>query len=163
MEVFAIRATSFWESEQFPYDLAFDANDFQATHVLGYLGKEPIGAMRIRWFRDFAKIERTGFRPSHRGLAVIKPVHDFALAHIARKGYRQAITHAAPLYAKLWRMHFGWKPVNKPPASYEGETYVELVHSLNVPLNAITVESSVEVLFRSEGYWDAPGKYEAAE
>ncbi len=35
----------------------------------------------------FAKIERTAFRKSHRGIPSIKVLADFAFEHIARKGY----------------------------------------------------------------------------
>ncbi len=30
--------------------------------MIVYAGDEPVGTLRIRWFKDFAKIERTAFR-----------------------------------------------------------------------------------------------------
>ena len=94
----------------------------------GYDGIEPIGTMRVRWFKDFAKIERTAFRKSHRNIPNIKIVANFTFNHIARKGYPLAITHASPIYARLWRMHFGFKDVpGKPPVEYHGEKYLELM------------------------------------
>jgi len=62
IQIFALRAICFMEDTGLPYDHAFDGNDLQATHVVGYDGIEPVGTMRIRWFKDFAKIERTAFR-----------------------------------------------------------------------------------------------------
>ncbi|MFO1246842.1 MAG: hypothetical protein U1E93_01175 [Alphaproteobacteria bacterium] len=162
VQVFALRATTFWEENKYPYDLAFDKNDFQATHFITYMGDEPIGAVRVRWFKDFAKLERTAFRTAYRNIPTIKILADFVFAHVARKGYTQVITHAAPLYARLWRTHFGFRAVNKAPAVYQGEKFVELIRQLDAPADVVDLSSDVTVLFRTEGSWDAPGKYEAA-
>jgi hypothetical protein len=162
VQVFALRAICFMEDTGLPFDHAFDGNDLQATHVIGYDGDEPISTVRVRWFKDFAKIERTAFRKSHRTIPNIKILANFTFAHIARKGYSVAITHAAPLYARLWRMHFGFREVSgKPPVEYHGEKYRELVRPLEIPSNAITLDTDVAVLFRTEGDWDMPAKYEA--
>ena len=163
MHVMAIRAIAYMERTQFPVDQAFDGNDFQCTHILAYLGDEPIGATRIRWFKDFAKIERTGYRPAYNGNIYLKHMADFVFAHIARKGYSRVITHASPKYARFWQILLRMKLVEKPAAIYFGEEYVELEKKLQVPQNAITSESPVEVLFRTEGRWDMAGRYEAAQ
>ena len=52
------------------------------------------------------------------------------------------------------------KLVSKPAATYFGEEYVELVKELEVPTDAITSDSSVELLFRTEGRWERAGRYE---
>lgn len=160
VQVFALRSLGYLEETALPFDHAYDGNDLQATHIVAYDHDEPVGAMRIRWFKDFAKLERTFFRKSHRGIPNIKVLLDFAFAHIARKGYSVAITHASPLYARLWRSHFGFKKVEKEPVWYHNEAYHELVKYLDVPSDAIGPESDVKVLFRVEGKWDEPGKYE---
>jgi hypothetical protein len=162
IQVFALRAICFMEDTGLPFDHAFDGNDLQATHVVGYDGIEPIAALRIRWFKDFAKIERTAFRKSHRSIPYIKLMANFTFAHIARKGYPVAITHASPIFARLWRMHFGFINVpGKPPVEYHGEKYVELMRQLDVPSDAIKPDTDIAVLFRTEGEWDTPAKYEA--
>lgn len=162
IQIFALRAICFMEDTGLPFDHAFDGNDLQATHVVGYDGIEPIAALRIRWFKDFAKIERTAFRKSHRSITYIKLMANFTFAHIARKGYPVAITHASPIFARLWRMHFGFRNVpGKPPVEYHGEKYVELVRPLDVPSDAIKSDTDIAVLFRTEGEWDTPAKYEA--
>ena len=162
IQIFALRAICFMEDTGLPYDHAFDGNDLQATHIVEYDGIEPIGTLRVRWFKDFAKIERTAFRKSHRSIPIIKVLADFTFAHIARKGYPVAITHASPLFARLWRTHFGFKMVpGKPPVEYHGEKYFELARTLDVPKNAIVPATEVAILFRTEGEWDTPAKYEA--
>ena len=161
IQIFALRAICFMEDTGLPYDHAFDGNDLQATHIVGYDGTEPVGTMRVRWFKDFAKIERTAFRKSHRSIPNIKLVANFTFTHIARKGYPVAMTHASPLFARLWRMHFGFRDAGKPPVEYHGEKYFELIRQLDIPECAITPATDVAVLFRTEGEWDTPAKYEA--
>ena len=160
VQVCALRALGYLEDTVMPFDHAYDGNDLQATHIVVYDGSEPVGTMRVRWFRGFAKMERTFFRKSHRGIPNIKVLLDFAFAHIARKGYSLAITHASPLYARLWRMHFGFENVSKVPAIYHGETYFELVKHLDVPPDAIVPDTDAKILYRVEGKWDEPAKYE---
>jgi hypothetical protein len=162
VHVLAIRAVCYTEdvNTALPFDDAFDGNDFQASHIVAYMGDEPIGALRIRWFSNFAKIERTGFRPAYRNPRYLQRAAPFVFNHIARKGYSRAITHAAPKYAAIWRRFLGFKPVEKPDGLYQEGHYVELVKELEVPTNVITADSSINTLFRTEGAWDAPNKYE---
>lgn len=158
---YAIRALSFMEDTGLPIDHAFDGNDLQATHVIVYYQDEPIGALRIRWFGDFAKIERTGFRKAYRSARYLKMTAAFVFAHIARKGYTQVITHASPTYARMWCTLLGFEPVpGKAPAYYHGEPHVEMIKHLDVPENAITMATDPAVLFRTEGDWDHAAKYE---
>jgi hypothetical protein len=158
---FAVRAISFMEDTGLPVDHAFDGNDLQATHVVIYMHDEPIGSLRIRWFNDFAKIERTGFRKAYRHPRHLKTTAEYVFKHIARKGYTKVITHASPAYARLWRSLLGFREVaGKDPAIYHDEPHVELIKELTVPDNAITLATNTAVLFRTEGSWDRAEKYE---
>ncbi|MBU6445206.1 MAG: hypothetical protein KGR48_14965 [Alphaproteobacteria bacterium] len=161
---YAIRAICFMEENGVAAGQSYDGNDLQATHVIAYCGDEPIGAQRIRWFKDFAVIERTAFRRAYRNPRYLKAASEFVFAHIARKGYTRVITHAMPVYARLWRSLLGFKEVpGKEPVYFAGhpEPYVELVKELNVGNDAITLATDPTVLFRIEGEWDAASKYEA--
>lgn len=161
---YAIRAICFMEENGVLAAQAFDGNDLQATHIIVYAGDEPIGSQRIRWFRDFAKIERSAFRKAWRHPRNLKQSAEFIFAHIARKGYSRVITHAQPAYARLWRSVLGFKIVEgKAPVYFAGheEPYLELVKELNVPDNAITQETDPSVMFRVEGEWDATSQFEA--
>lgn len=159
----AIRSICFMEETGLPAKQAHDGNDYQATHVIMYCADEPIASLRIRWFRDFAKIERTALRKAHRNSHALKVLGEFVFAHIARKGYDVAITHANPLLARLWRTLFGFKECkSKPPLRFAGhEThYVELVKVLSVPDNAIDINTAAGVMMRVEGEWDQPSVFE---
>ncbi|WP_237155200.1 hypothetical protein [Oryzibacter oryziterrae] len=162
LHTYAIRAIGFMEEHGVKATQAFDGNDYQATHVLCYVNDEPAGTVRIRWFKDFAKMERTCFRPEYRDPRTIKAAAEFAFDHIARKGYTRVLTHAMPQYARLWRMLLGFKQVDKQPVQFAGhaEPYVELVRELVPPENMISEETDATVLFRVEGQWDVPSVFE---
>lgn len=161
---YAIRAICFMEENGVLAAQAFDGNDMQATHIIVYAGDEPIGSQRIRWFKDFAKIERSAFRKAWRHPRNLKQVADVVFAHIARKGYTQVITHAQPAYARLWRSVLGFKIVEgKAPVYFDGheEPYLELVKILHPPFDAITPDTDPTVMFRVEGEWDIASTFES--
>jgi hypothetical protein len=162
MHAIAIRAICFMEDTGLTADQAIDGNDYQATHVLVYANQEPIGAARIRWFRDFAKIERTAFRSAYRNPRILKRSAEFIFDHVAKKGYQQLITHAEPKYARVWEMLLGFKRVaGRPQVTTEGhEPYIELVKTLSPPPDAITLQTHPKVLFRIEGQWETPSAFE---
>jgi hypothetical protein len=165
LHAYAIRSICFMEEHGVPARHEFDGNDYQATHVIAYAGDEPIGTLRIRWFKDFAKFERTSFRRAHRDMRTVKAVAEFSFDHVARKGFDKVITHAQPKFARLWRMSLGFKNAEgKKPVYFEGheQPYIELVKELTPPPNAISERTDATVLFRIEGSWDAPSQYEIA-
>lgn len=162
----AIRAICFIEEHGVSARQVYDGNDYQATHIIVYADNEPIGTARIRWFKDFAKMERTSFRKAWRDPRIIKRGAEFIFEHISRKGYDRVITHAKPPYARLWQKMLGFKPApGKEPLLFEGhdEPYIELIKELTPPQNAITTASDAAVLFRIEGYWDAQSEFEVVE
>ena len=166
LHAYAIRAICFMEEHGVKATQTFDGNDYQATHLILYIDDEPIGTARIRWFKDFAKFERSSIRPAYRDIRVIKACAQFAFEHAARKGYDKIITHATPKYARMWRTLLGFKQVEgKAPVYFAGhaEPYIELVKLLAPPDNAISMETDPTILFRTEGHWDTPSKFEAAE
>jgi hypothetical protein len=165
LHAYAIRSICFMEEHGVKAHQTFDGNDYQATHMIVYAGDEPVGAQRIRWFKDFAKIERTAFREAYRNTHVLKASSYFVFDHIARKGYDRVITHAQPKYARLWRIVLGFKNAEgKAPFYFDGhpEPYIELVKELTPPENAISLRTDTSVMFRIEGSWDAPSAFEAA-
>jgi hypothetical protein len=147
-----------------PADIAFDGNDLQSTHFVVYNGDEPIGALRVRWFKDFAKLERSAFRKEFRDMRTLRFAAEFVFDHIARKGYPFVVTHAKPVYARLWQKMLGFEVVTgKQPLrlASDDEEYVELIKTLTVPENAITMETDAIVMARTEGEWDFSSRFES--
>jgi hypothetical protein len=158
---YAVRSICFMEETGLPADQAFDGNDFQATHIVVYAGREPIGATRLRWFSDFAKIERTAFRRAYRDPRILRSCAEFVFSHVAHKGYSKLVTHAAERHARVWVRLLGFERVDSKPAVSGGnlEPHVELIRHLSVPENAVTISSPPSILFRIEGAWDAPSLF----
>jgi hypothetical protein len=166
LDALSIRAICFMEEEGVKARQAFDGNDFQATHIIGYADDEPFAAIRLRWFNGFAKMERMAMRKAFRNPRTVKSFVEFALAHIARKGYPIALTHAKPLYARLWRQMLRFEEVkSKQPVLFTGhdEPYIELVKYLSVPADAITAATDPTTMFRVEGTWDIPSAFESRD
>ena len=165
LHAYAIRSICFMEEHGVKAQQAFDGNDYQATHMIVYAGDEPVGALRIRWFKDFAKLERLAFREAYRNTHVLKTFAYFVFDHVARKGYDKVITHAQPVYARLWRTILGFKTVEGKSVQFagHGDPYVELVKTLQLPPNVISDATGADVLFRTEGYWDVPSEFETLE
>jgi len=161
---YTIRAICFMEENGVAAGQSFDGNDLQSTHIVAYAGEEPIGALRIRWFKDFALLERTAFRKAYRSPRILKAAAPTIFGHIARKGYSKVITHAQPLYARMWCALLGFKKVegkNHVFFAAHTEPYIEIVKELDIPENAITLATDATVLFRTEDEWDVASKYEA--
>jgi hypothetical protein len=158
----AIRAICMFEEAGLDVDQAFDGNDYQSTHIIVYSGSEPIGAARVRWFREFAEIERTSFRKAYRDPRILKMAATFVFKHAASKGYSTVLTHAEPKFATVWKRMLGFRELSDQPVLQACNTppYVRLIKEIEVPEDAISLHSDPQKLFRIEGYWNVPGAFE---
>lgn len=158
---YAVRSICFMEETGLNYAHAHDGNDFHASHVVFYLGEEPIGATRIRYFNGFAKLERTGFRRDYRNIRILQRCAEAVFAHIARKGYQRVLIFAERKYANIYTRFLGMTRVNdtlhRRPS--EETDFFELKRDLVVPPDAITEATDIKVLIRTEGAWDVPASF----
>src|SRR5437588_12444067 len=67
LQAFAVRAACFIGELDVPFSEEFDGHDFGATHVIAYVGDEPVGTVRVRWFQSFAMPERLAVMQRFRG------------------------------------------------------------------------------------------------
>ena len=67
LQAFAVRAACFIGELEVPFSEEFDGHDFGATHVIAYVGDEPVGTVRVRWFQSFAMPERLAVMQRFRG------------------------------------------------------------------------------------------------
>ncbi|HKT54269.1 MAG TPA: GNAT family N-acetyltransferase [Caulobacteraceae bacterium] len=158
-QVLAVRALVYMGEQICPYDEEFDGNDFSgATHLILRRGEEPIGVVRLRWFADFAKLERLAIRREHRGGAGLMLLARAAFELAERKGYRRLMGHAQPRLVAFWGRYFHGRVRRGRPAFYfSDQHYVEMEFDLHPPANAVTIDSDPFVLLRPEGDWDRPG------
>src|SRR5437879_9521358 len=66
MLVTAIRSSVYLAEQDCPFEEEFDGNDMVAAHFIGFVGNEPAGCLRVRFFGDFAKVERLAVRHQFR-------------------------------------------------------------------------------------------------
>ncbi len=159
MQVMAIRAMVYMGEQVCPYEEEFDGNDFSgATHLILRKADEPIGVVRVRWFADFAKLERLAIRKEYRGGAGLMMLSRAAFDLAERKGYRRLMGHAQLRVAPFWKRYFnGRVREDRQAFAFSDFDYVELEFDLAERPDAITIDTEPLVLLRPEGDWDRPG------
>jgi predicted GNAT family N-acyltransferase len=162
-EVAAVRTLVYLGDQACPYEEEFDDNDFcGATHLLLRFGREPVGVVRLRWFGDFAKLERLAVRREHRGGPGLLMLCRAAFELAAKKGYRRLIGHAQVRGEAFWRRYFQGRPrPGRPRFVFSGYEYVEMEFELPPHPTAVGLASPPMVLLRPEGDWERPGILEA--
>jgi predicted GNAT family N-acyltransferase len=158
-QVMAVRALVYMGEQACPFDEEFDGNDFAgATHLILRAGTEPVGVLRMRWFADFAKLERLAIRKEYRGGSGLMMLARSAFDLAEAKGYRTLMGHAQMRLTPFWKRYFGgWVRPGRPAFSFSDYDYVEMEFALNPPKDAVSIDADPFVLLRPEGEWDHPG------
>ncbi|MGF7161149.1 putative GNAT family N-acyltransferase [Rhodoligotrophos appendicifer] len=157
MKVFAIRSAVYLSEQECPYDEEFDGNDFSASHLIGYIGDEPVACMRVRYFADFAKLERFAVRQAYRKSRVAITMAKAAIELCRMKGYTKIYGHAQDPLVSFWS-RFGGKPVEpRRELIFSDYRYTEILIEVEPHPDAISLKTDPYVLIRPEGQWDTPG------
>ncbi len=160
MQVVAIRAAVYLSEQCCPYDEEFDSNDFCAMHLIGAIGGEPAAAMRIRFFADFAKLERLAVRHEFRRTPLAFEICRAATELCRLKGYTRLYGHVQEKLIPFWK-RFGGRPLEpRRPLVFSDYDYTEMVLDTNRHPEALSLDSDPYVLIRPEGEWDKPGPLE---
>lgn len=156
-QIISIRSATYL-AEQFPtYAEEFDGNDFCATHLLGSIGGDPAGAVRIRYFGDFAKVERLAVKLEYRRSKLAFRLVRAAIEHARRKGFTRLYGHASEEIAPFWKV-FGAKEVpDRPAFKFANVEYREMYCDFEPDPLAITFGAHPMITIRPEGLWDEPG------
>lgn len=157
MKVNAIRNAVYIGEQECPYDEEYDGNDFAATHLLAYIGDEPVGCLRVRFFADFLKFERMAIRKEFRkSRAAIQLAHA-GLKLGQKKGYRHAYAHSQARLVTFWS-RFGFRPLEgSKPFVFSDYDYVEIVADIERDPDAVTLGADPYMIIRPEGRWHVPG------
>ncbi len=157
MRVAAIRNAVYIGEQECPYDEEYDGNDLSATHLLAYIGDEPVGCMRLRFFADFAKFERVAVRKEYRKSRAAIQLIRAGLQFCQKKGYTRVIGHAQSRLTSFWT-RFGFRPMeNRKHFVFSDYDYVEMVADLERDPDAITLETDPYIAIRPEGRWHVSG------
>lgn len=125
---FAIRASVFLAEENCRFSDEFDANEYVCSHLLVWSDDEPIGTIRLRWFANFARIERMAVRPSYRSFRVFRALVRVTMQMCACKGYRYVVGLSRPAGISFWE-RFGGRVVGDPIV-YHGEELIPMRYEL---------------------------------
>jgi GNAT superfamily N-acetyltransferase len=147
MQAFAVRAACFVGELDIPYSSEFDGQDFGATHLLARLGDEPVGALRLRWFKSFAMPERLSVMKAYRGHGIGRLLleHSYRLAQDL--GCNTLYCRAdRPLVGYLERL--GWTPHER-----EGAILKEASVAMTRPAN-LSQPASLLNTADAQALWD---------
>ncbi|HET7085692.1 MAG TPA: GNAT family N-acetyltransferase [Rhizomicrobium sp.] len=157
MRVAAIRGAVYIGEQECPYEEEFDGNDFSATHLIAYIGDEPIGCARVRCFADFVKFERVAIRKEYRHSRAAIILTTAGLDFARAKGYRRAYGHSQARLVNFWR-RWGFTPVEGAPTfTFSDFEYIEIAAELEPDPQAIRIGSDPYLIIRPEGRWHKLG------
>jgi predicted GNAT family N-acyltransferase len=154
--VMAIRGAIYMGEQSCPFEEEFDGNDFSATHLICHKDGEPVGCMRIRYFADFAKLERLAVRNEGRGSGLAGRLLDAAIELCRKKGYRVMYAHSQKRFLKVWEQR-GFRLMGARELVFSDFDYVEVKLETEKHPQSISLNDDPYVLIRPEGNWDTPG------
>jgi len=157
MRVVTIRSAVYVAEQECPYAEEFDGNDFSASHLLAYVGDEPAGCLRLRYFADFAKLERLAVRKEFRQKGIGSHLMRAGIELCRMKGYKKIYGRAQKQLLNYY-VELGFHPLEGGrELSFSNFEYVEIVHDATRHPQAITLGIDPYVLMRPEGRWHLPG------
>lgn len=157
MRVMSIRSAVYIAEQKCPHDEEFDGNDFSATHLLGYVGDEPAGGLRVRYFANFAKIERLAVRQEFRHAGLGSQLVQAAVELCRVKGYQLIYAHSQKRLLDFWSQ-FAFRPLEGGREFvFSDFDYVEIVLDTTPHPKAISIGTDPYIMIRPEGRWHVPG------
>jgi predicted GNAT family N-acyltransferase len=157
MRVVTIRSATFIAEQDCPYEEEFDGNDFSASHLVSYVGNEPAGCLRIRYFAEFAKLERLAVRHEFRNRQMGTRLMHAGVELCRMKGYRRIYGRSQKELLGYYE-NMGWKRLEgSSEFHFSDHAYIEIVFDTEPHPDAIKLGADPYVLMRPEGRWDRPG------
>jgi predicted GNAT family N-acyltransferase len=155
--VIAIRSAVYMGEQHCPFEEEFDGNDFSASHLICHKGREPVGCMRIRYFADFAKLERLAVRGESRNVGLAGQMVDAAIELCRKKGYRVLYAHSQKRLVNFWEQRGFTRMPGAREFAFSDYDYVEVQLETEKHPQCITLGDDPYVLIRPEGQWEVPG------
>jgi predicted GNAT family N-acyltransferase len=163
MRAAVIRGAVFVGEQNCPYDEEFDGNDFTATHFVGYVGDEPAGCLRIRYFADFAKLERLVVRKEFRRRGLARKLVRSAVEFCSTKGYTRICCYAQKRLTTFWNKCGFSISDGRPELVFSDFEYVEMVCYTKRAAKTISFDTDPYVVIRPEGSWQETGILERSK
>jgi predicted GNAT family N-acyltransferase len=161
-QVFAIRAVVYMAGQDCPYEEEFDGNDYCSMHLLACAGGKVVATARLRFFAEFAKIERVAVLPRFQDMGIGSELVDAACEMCRRKGYKLVYAQIQRRLEDFWH-RAGFERLGKNrQLVFSDHEYTEMVCRLRPHTDRITLESDPLIIIRPEGRWDHPGVLDAS-
>jgi predicted GNAT family N-acyltransferase len=160
--VIAIRGAVYMGEQHCPFEEEFDGNDFSATHLICHKGQEPIGCMRIRYFAEFAKLERLAVRNESRNAGAASQIVTAAIELCRKKGYCVLYAHSQKRFLKFWERHGFARMRGARDFAFSDFDYTEVKLEIEKHPQSISLAADPYVIIRPEGLWDTPGVLETS-
>jgi predicted GNAT family N-acyltransferase len=162
MRVTAVRNSVYIGEQECPFDEEYDGNDLSATHLLAFIGDEPVGCLRLRFFADFAKFERMAIRKEYRKSHAAIQLARAGFKFCQKKGYRKVYGHVQERLVPFWS-RFGFRVrENTRHLVFSDFEYIEIIADIEGDPDAVTLEADPYVIIRPEGRWHVPGILESS-
>src|SRR6185436_9673731 len=130
LQAFAVRAACFIGELEVPFSEQFDGHDFAATHVIAYVGEEPVGTVRLRWFHSFAMPERLAVIQRFRGHNIGQLLLERARKLAESRGCNMLYAQVLPTDIKYWEKQ-GWRRLVAEDASAGDKRIVAVVKAVD--------------------------------
>jgi predicted GNAT family N-acyltransferase len=160
MRVASIRNVVYMGEQECPYFEEYDGNDLSATHLIAYMGDEPVGCLRLRFFADFAKLERLAIRKEFRKSRAAFQLVRAAFKFCQKKGYRRIYAHSQTRLVDFWK-RFGFRVLEGGRGFvFSGFDYVEVIADMERDADSVTIGDDPYRIIRPEGRWHLSGVLE---
>jgi GNAT superfamily N-acetyltransferase len=155
LQAFAVRAACFIGELEVPFSEEFDGHDYNATHVIAYLGDEPIGAVRVRWFKSFAMTERLAVLQRFRGHRVGQQLLERCRTLAQGRGCNMLYAQVLPFDTDYWEKQ-GWRRLVPEAQSKAGPNQiVAMIKAVDPGKPLPEAEVPEAVVLRREAQLDA--------
>jgi GNAT superfamily N-acetyltransferase len=156
MQAFAVRAACFIGELEVPFTEEFDGHDYGATHVVAYLGTEPVGTLRLRWFKSFAMPERLAVIQRFRGHNIGQLLLERCRSLAESRGCNMLYAQALPGDVKYWEKQ-GWRRLEAEDKASSDKRIVAMVKAVD-PSKALPEGDAPEaVVLSREPQLDSTG------
>lgn len=157
MRVVSVRSAVYIGQQECPYEEEFDGNDLCATHLIGYVGREPAGCLRVRFFADFAKIERLAIREEFRKTRTAFQLVRAGFRLCQKKGYTKVYGHSQKRLVNFWS-RFGFRVMEGGKSFvFSDFDYVEIIADIERDADCVGIGTDPYTIIRPEGRWHVPG------
>lgn len=157
LQAFAVRAACFIGELDVPFSEEFDGHDYGATHVIAYLGDEPIGAVRVRWFKSFAMTERLAVMQRFRGNNVGQLLLERCRRLAESRGCNMLYAQVLPSDTAYWERQ-GWRRlVPEEMSKADPKLIVAMVKAVDPSKPLPEVEAPEAIVLRREPQLDSSG------